>query len=68
MSELLIDGPKFNRYTFELHHASSPYPFRRKVIRTRKGVDQARAELPAVTAEYWWELVEIQGPAARDLD
>jgi hypothetical protein len=67
MSELL-DGPDFNHYTFQLHHTGSPRPLRTKVIRTRKGIDQARAELPAVTAEYRWELAALSGPTARHFD
>jgi len=68
MSELLIDGPEFNYYTFQPFHTSHGVPLRTKVIRTRKGVDQARGELPAVTAEYRWELVAVSGPTARFFD
>ena len=68
MSEILVDGPELNHYTFQLHHASSPLPLRTKVIRTRKGIDQVRGELPAVTAEYRWELAAVSGPTARHFD
>ncbi len=56
-----------SHYTFELYHVGSPKPLRTKVIITRKGVDQATAELPALTAEYRWQLVAVKWSAARFL-
>ena len=67
MSELL-DGLEFNHYTFQLFCTSFSAPLRTKLVRTRKGIDQARAELPAVTAEYRWELMALSGPTARHFD
>jgi hypothetical protein len=63
----LHDIPGTNRYVFDLYHCESAYPIREEVIRTRKGPEQARALLPAVTSGYRWELQSIHGPITKRL-